>query len=77
MAPRTKNIIAAGCIAIASFALNFIVFIISYNRLATPFLNEEQRVVNAGQIMSVTIGAFAIVAVLTGLAAYWVLRQRS
>ena len=70
------NILIACCIAIASFTLNGAVFVISYNRLATPFLTEEQRVLNADIIMSLTAGAFAIVAILIGFIVYMVLRQR-
>jgi len=40
-----------------------------------PFLSEEQRVLNAGIIMSFTAGAFAVVAILTGIAVYLALRQ--
>lgn len=71
-----RNILSACCISIASFILNGAVFVITYNRLATPFLTEEQRVLNADFIMSVTAGAFAIVAILTGFSIYMVLRQR-
>ena len=70
-----KNILTVVCISIVSFTLNFIVFVMTYNRLATPFITEEQRVLNADFIMSVTVGAFAIVAVLTGFAMCMILRK--
>ena len=72
----SKNIIATSCISIVSCILNFAVFVITYNRLATPFLTEEQRVLNADFIMSITVGAFTVIAILTGSAIYWVLRYK-
>ncbi len=70
-----NNVFPASCISFISFILNIAVFVIIYNRLATPFLTEEQRVINAEFIMSVTAGAFATVAILTGIATYMVLRM--
>ena len=71
-----KKHTAACCISMASFLLNGAVFVISYNRLATPFLSEEQRVLNADFIMSVTVGAFGAVAIATGLSIYMLIRKR-
>ena len=64
-------------VSIFSFIMNFLVFTISYNRLATPFLSEGQRVENANYIMNVTTSLFAIAAVLTGFAFYLLLRWRT
>lgn len=60
-----RKLLAAGGISIVSFVLNVAVFVMTYNRLATPFITEEQRVLNADFIMSFTVGAFAVVAVVT------------
>lgn len=65
-----KNIIATGIISIISFIANFIAFTVNYNRLATPHLHEAQRAENADTIMTVTLGSFSVIAVLTGLAIY-------
>ena len=73
MRTSIKNILIAIAISVGNFFLNFFVFTLSYNRLATPFLVEEQRVENADFIMSVTAGSFAIVAILTCLVVYGVL----
>ena len=73
MRTSIKNILIAIGISVGNFFLNFFVFTLSYNRLATPFLVEEQRVENADFIMSVTAGSFAIVAILTCLVVYGVL----
>lgn len=76
MATRIRPLVASGAIALISFATNCAVFIFSYNRIATPFLTEEQRVANAGFIMTFTAGAFSIVALLTGVAVYLLIRHR-
>jgi hypothetical protein len=70
-----KNILTAFLISIISFVLNGAVFVLSYNKLATPFLSEEQRVLNADFIMSITVGAFATVSIATGIAIYIILRK--
>jgi hypothetical protein len=71
-----KKLLSVGGLTLVSFVLNFAVFVMTYNRLATPFITEEQRVLNANFIMSITVGAFAIVAVLTGIAMWLILRER-
>lgn len=77
MAPGRKALAAALLVSVASFAANFLVFLYSYHRLTIPFINEEQRVINAEFIMTVTVGAFALAATLTGAFIYWLgTRQR-
>ena len=72
-----KNIILSIIVSIASFIMNFSIFTYSYNRVATPFLNEEQRVENAGYIMSVSLSLFVISSVIMGLTFYIVIRKRA
>ncbi len=57
-------------VAIFCFSANFAIFMVSYNKLATPFLSEEQRVENAKAIVSVIAGSFALAAILAGSLAY-------
>lgn len=68
MATWARAFVAAMLISIATFVLNFTVFTLTYNRLGTPFLTEEQRVRNADLIITVALPAFAAVAALIGLA---------
>ena len=51
--------------------MNFGIFVFGYNRLAVPFLLEEQRMANADFIMRVIVGAFALIAILIGFIVYW------
>ncbi len=63
-------------IALATFVLNFTTFLITYNKLATPYINEEQRVENAFFIFTVTIGSFAVIAILVGVSFYFFIKNR-
>jgi nitrate reductase gamma subunit len=71
----TKKLLFAALLSFAGFLANFALFIFSYNRLATPYLVEEQRVLNADFIMTVTLGGFAGIATLVGLITYWMLSR--
>ena len=71
MATSKKALLAALLISVVSFAVNVSVFLYGYQRLAIPFLNEEQRVINAEFIMTVIVGAFAAAAALTGSLVHW------
>jgi hypothetical protein len=66
-----RPIIIACLVSVFSFAMNFGIFVLGYNRLAVPFLLEEQRMANADFIMSVIVGAFALLAISVGLVVYW------
>lgn len=77
MAASKKALLASLLISVVSFAANISVFLHSYQRLAIPFINEEQRVINAEFIMTLTVGAFAAAAALTGALIYWLcVRQK-
>lgn len=65
-----KNIIIISLVAIVNFAMNFVVFVLSYNKLATPFLLEEQRMENADYIMTNTLFGFFVVTAVSALVLY-------
>ena len=72
---KHKRILISLGIALTSFFLNFITFLITYNKLATPYLHEEQRVENAFFILTATIGLFAAIAILIGIAFFLVAKK--
>ncbi len=72
-----KNIIISTSIALISFVMNFAVFTISYNKLATPYLHEEQKVENADFIMSSTLIMFVISAIIVGVLIYIIGRKKA
>lgn len=47
--------------SMVSTAAHFAIFILAYNRLATPFLPEAQRVENAGYILFYVLPAMFVV----------------
>ena len=75
MQSRNGSLMRAAAISLLSFTANCAVFIFSYNRLATPYLAEEQRVANAGFILTITGSAYALVAIAIGLVVYRILRR--
>jgi hypothetical protein len=72
-----KNLLAAvALVAVASFVVNYAVFIVCYNYLATPYLEESQRAVNANFILGGALGLFAVAGLVTGVAAYLASKAR-
>ena len=72
---KYKRILVSLGIALTSFFLNFITFLIIYNKLATPYLHEEQRVENAFFILTATMGLFAAIAIFVGIAFFLVAKK--
>ena len=60
-----------------SFISNFLVFVYSYNKLATPYIHEEQRVENADFIMTISISMFASVSLVMGIIIYFILKKHN
>ena len=69
---KNKSIVAA-VLALINFGANFLLFVFNYNKLATPFLYEAQRVANADFIMSMTVAMFALESLILGLSFFLVL----
>jgi len=55
--------------------LNFALFIISYNHLATPYLHEEQRMENADFIMSYALGGYVFIAIVSAFVMWLVCKK--
>ncbi len=72
-----KNIIIYCIVGLINVVLNFSVFIISYNVLATPFLHEEQRMENANYIMTYTLFGFVAIGIFTWVFFYLFFRKNS
>ena len=76
MPSRARTLVAAGLISLLSFIGNAAAFLYCYNHLATPYINEGQRELNAAFIMSAGFGMLAAIALVTGVAAYLALARR-
>ena len=59
-------------VVLLSLGLNFIIFIVSYNQLAFPYLHESQRMENAPLIFSYVLAGFFISAVISTIIAAYV-----
>lgn len=75
MTVHGRSVFVAVLITLANLVLNFGTFVLMYNRLATPFLAEEQRVANANIIMGATLPSFFLIALATGIAIYIAMRK--
>lgn len=71
------RLFAQGSIIILSAALNFIIFIVSYNYLVFPYLNEEQRVENAPYIFIYILPAFILVSIVSVILTSLIRRNRA
>lgn len=69
--------LAQGSIIILSAALNFMIFIVSYNYLVFPYLHEEQRVENAPYIFIYILPAFILVSIVIVILTSLIRRNRA
>jgi len=63
--PKVKTIFYCIIAVVVSSALNFMVFLESYKRLAFPYMHEEQRVENAPYIFLYILPGFVLIAIIS------------
>lgn len=66
-----KKFLAVLLFFVLLFASNFLIFSAAYNKLATPFLNEAQRVENADFIMQWVLPAYIAVAFVSAIVIFF------
>ncbi len=71
MKPKIKRISIYVFLSIANFIINFLIYNVSFNKQATPFIHEEQRVESALMMISTTIPAFLVTSIFFSLAFYF------
>lgn len=54
------------------FFVNFLIYIVSFNVLATPYLHEEQRLDSGLLMLKTTLPAYLISSVIISFVFYWV-----
>lgn len=59
-----KKVIIYGALAMFSFVVNFLIYNMSFNIQATPYLSEEQRLDSGILMLKTTLPAFAIASVV-------------
>lgn len=67
-----KKIIVNITLIVLTLCLNFGIFIVSYKKLACPYLHEAQRVENASPIFSYVLTGFLLSAIFTVVITYLV-----
>ncbi len=70
-----KSLLIKLVLVFITLALNFGVFILSYNKLVFPHLHEAQRMENAPLIFSYVLMSFLVCAIISTLAAFYTGRQ--
>lgn len=71
-----KNILVFSLVILTNLVMNLAVFLMNYNKLATPFLHEEQKVENANYIVAITVPSFIGVAVVSAFIIYFITRKK-
>ena len=62
---KVKSLFSYIVLVIVVSALNFMIFLESYKKLAFPYMHEEQRVENAPFIFLYILPGFVLVAVIS------------
>ncbi|PKM42251.1 MAG: hypothetical protein CVV05_19120 [Gammaproteobacteria bacterium HGW-Gammaproteobacteria-1] len=65
-----KKYALASMAGVVSALLNFLLFVFAYNKVATPFLHEEQRMENAEFIMSYVVGGYLAISIVSTVAIF-------
>jgi hypothetical protein len=71
-----KFLSLSGMLILAS-VLNFSLFTIAYNKLATPYLHEAQRTENAEVIIFFVLPGFVLIALVSSILTYISFRKRA
>jgi len=70
-----KKLLFSFFVLCVTTVLNFSLFSIAYNQLATPYLHESQRTDNAEIIMMYILPSYLVIAIISSLLAYFVSRR--
>lgn len=72
MKKKIKMLLAYTFLAFLSFIVNFAIYNYSFNKQATPYLHEEQRVDSGLLMLKTTLPAYAVSAILFAVLFYLV-----
>ncbi len=67
-----KTVLIYAGLALLVFIINFLIYIVSFNALATPFLHEEQRLDSALLMVKTTLPAYVVSSVVISFVFYLV-----
>ena len=66
-----KKLAPYALLAVVTFIINFAIYNLSFNSQATPFLHEAQRVESGLMMLTTTVPAYLIAAVVIAGMFYW------
>jgi hypothetical protein len=72
---KMRKFLSLVSVLFVSAVLNFGLFAIAYNKLATPYLHEAQRTDNAEVIIFFVLPGFAVLALISTLLTYVLSRK--
>lgn len=72
-----KTFIIYASLAVVNFIINFMIYNYSFNKQATPYLQEEQRVDSGLLMLETTLPAYIVAAIVLTITFYFVAKIRS
>ena len=72
-----KTFLIYASLAVVNFIINFMIYNFSFNKQATPYLHEEQRVDSGLLMLETTLPAYIVAAIVLTIMFYFVAKIRS
>ena len=72
-----KTFLIYASLAVVNFIINFMIYNFSFNKQATPYLHEEQRVDSGLLMLETTVPAYIVAAIVLTITFYFVAKVRS
>ena len=72
-----KTFLIYASLAVVNFIINFMIYNFSFNKQATPYLHEEQRVDSGLLMLETTVPAYIVAAIVLTIMFYFVAKRRS
>ena len=72
-----KTFLIYASLAVVNFIINFMIYNFSFNKQATPYLHEEQRVDSGLLMLETTLPAYIVAAIVLTITFYFVAKIRS
>lgn len=72
-----KAVLIYSALAIFSFVINFLIYNVSFNIQATPYMSEEQRLDSGILMLKTTLPAFLLASVVITILFWYVNRSKT
>lgn len=71
-----KTVLAYSVLAVFSFVINFLIYNVSFNMQATPYMSEEQKLDSGILMLKTTVPAFLLASVVITILFWCVSRSK-